>query len=80
MFFLSMRCKLTLNSWLVSSKYWIPFQSMTGRSAYVEVNLNYLFVDVSLTAVWLIRIPVDVAPQSLTCLKNESEVVITSSM
>ena len=53
---------------------------MTGRSIYVEVNLNYLFENVSLTEEWSLRIPVDVAPEYLTYLKNESEVVITSSM
>ena len=53
---------------------------MIGRSTYVDLNLNDLFERVSLTAEWSLRIPVDVTPQSLACLKNESEVVITSSM
>ena len=56
------------------------FQSMTRRSTYVEFNLNDLFENVILTAEWLLRIPVGVTPQSLTCLKNEFEVVITSRM
>ena len=46
----------------------------------MELNLNDLFEKVSLTAEWSLRIPVGVTPQSLTCLKNESEVIIKSSM
>ena len=75
-----MCCKLTLNSWLVFSQYWMCFQSMTGRSTYVELNLTDLFENMSFTAEWSLRIPVGLNPQSLTCLKNGSEVVITSSI
>ena len=54
------------------------FQSMTGRSTYVELNLIDLFENISCTAEWSLRIPVGVTPQSLTCLEKDSEVVITS--
>ena len=56
------------------------FQSMTGRSTYVELNLIDLFENICFTAEWSLRIPVGGTPHSLTCLKNDSEVVITSSI
>ena len=66
-----MCCKLTLKSWLVFSQSWMHFQSITGCSTYVELNLIDLFDNISFTAEWSLRISVGVTPQSLTCLKNE---------
>ena len=63
------------NRLIVSNSY-----SMTGRSTYVELKLIDVFENVTLTAEWLLRITVGVTPQSLTCLKNEYEVVNKSSM
>ena len=53
---------------------------MTEHSIYVELNFIDLFDIISLTEEWSLRILVGVTKQSLTCFKNESEVVIKSSI